>query len=170
MPRSGMQQSKSVVTTKKRRFKTITKDQGRSKTWEKRERHTTIPNGLKKKEDQSSNVKYENDLNLFLIKIHQNPMHFKEEMTQKVAEFNAAFEHFKENSQTRDEKFARLTVFLANVIEYYQKALAFLVPTLQDCLSSYATVMHPFVRMKCVQTLTIIAKKGFWDQIESLNF
>jgi protein SDA1 len=144
----------------------------RGKTWEKKK--TPNIEASSKAADKAvtlNNVnKFEHDLNLFLSKIHQTPFHYKEEMVIKIAEFNDAFTDFKENSQKRDEKFARLTVFLANVIEYYQKDLAFLVPTVCDALSSYANVMHPFVRMKCVQCLTIITKKGLWDPIESLTF
>ena len=136
----------------------------RSKTWEKKKVPVEPPSKAQIAAALLENVgKYESDLNLFLSKIHQTPMHFKEEMVQKIAEFNTSFTEFKENSQKRDEKFARLTVFLANVVEYYRKDLAFLVPTISDALSSYANVMHPFVRMKCVQCLTIIAKKGLFS-------
>jgi len=117
-----------------------------------------------------TNNKYESDLNLFLMNIHQAPSHYKEEIIVKVGEFNKAFETFKENSQKRDENFAKLCVFLANVVEYFRKDLDFLVPTVSEALSSYATTMHPFVRMKCVQCLAIIAKKGLWDPMESITF
>lgn len=143
----------------------------RTKDWEKKTVH--IPKSSKaadKATTLNNTNKFESDLNLFLSRIHCTPFHYKEEMVEKIAEFNEAFTNFKENSQKRDEKFARLAVFLANVIEYYHKDLAFLVPTICDALNSYATVMHPFVRMKCVQCLTIISKKGLWDPIDALTF
>ena len=143
----------------------------RTKVWEKKIHHVPKDSKAKEKATTLNNTnKFESDLNLFLSKIHCTPFHYKEEMVEKIAEFNAAFTDFKENSQKRDETFARLAVFLANVIEYYRKDLAFLVPTICDALNSYATVMHPFVRMKCVQCLTIIHKKGLWDPIDALTF
>lgn len=114
--------------------------------------------------------KLEADLNLFLSKVRKAPMHFKDEMVTKIALFKEAFEKFKEKPHARDENFARLSIFLAQVIEFYNKDLGFLVPTITDALDSYGNVMHSFVRMKCVQTLTITSKKCLWDPIESISF
>lgn len=160
--------SKSLANLKN---KAKTADASRSKTWEKKMPYAKIYSKNAEKKDLLKNVgKFEADLNLFLSKIHENPSHFKEEMTEKITEFNDAFEKFKEKTQVKDETFTKISVFLANTIEYYRKDLTFLVPTICDTLSSYGNIMHPFVRMKCVQTITIVAKKGLWDPIESITF
>ena len=163
--------AKSQISSKAKGGKGKTQMKERSKTWEKKPAHTAVASKTLEKKNLLSNIgKFEADLNLFLGKIHQNPSHYREEMAEKIQEFNDAFEQFKEKATVKDEKFTKISAFLANVIEYYRKDLTFLVPTICDTLSSYGNIMHPFVRMKCVQTITIVAKKGLWDPIESVTY
>jgi len=92
---------KKSFSTKKPDDKTT-----RSKTWEKKPHHSTMSNKDPKNLLQNKD-KQEDDLNLFLGKVHKNPTHFKEEMIEKIKEFNETYENFKENSSARDEKFVK---------------------------------------------------------------
>ena len=159
----------------KQKLRSKSNNQFEKKAWIK-DRGSSLP---KKKMIEESRVQFDplkilaksdKDINQFLSKVAQNPDHFKDEMIEKIRLFHTIFEYFKEKVTARNEDFAQLCTFFANTVQYYRKDLAFLVPTLCDLLSSYATMMNPFVRMKVTQSLAIIAKQGIWEPVESISF
>ena len=64
-------------------------------------------------------------------------------MLKAIENFKVEFEKVKLSPQSKNESFAVLVSFLAQVAELYKNNLSFLHVYLNDLLENYASVMSP---------------------------
>jgi hypothetical protein len=91
-------------------------------------------------------------------------------MIKIIKKFYLEYANFKRNPTGRSVRLARLSIFLCQVFEFYRGDLKFLVETISSLLETYAGQMSFLNREKCLQSLIILSKKGFWKVEEAIKF
>lgn len=110
------------------------------------------------------------DLNLLVSKIKSDPDGFNEEMIKLIKEYTTAYNNFKRAPTRRNMDLAKLSVFLSQVFEFYKEDLKFMIESLSSLLDTYGNQMHFINRQKCLQSLIILSKKGYWKCEEAIKY
>ena len=112
----------------------------------------------------------EKDVNLLLSRLKKNPSHFKDRILTKLKEFNEIFEVIKKKPSDKNIEFNNLCMFFGQIFEYFPKELRVILEALMQLFEIYGTNLNPSTRLKIIQTLLIVQKKGYIDFLKSFHF
>lgn len=112
----------------------------------------------------------EKDINLLLSRVKKNPNNFKDRILAKLKQFNEIFEIIKKKPADKSIEFNNLCMFFGQIFEYFPKELRVILEALMQLFEIYGTNLNPSTRIKIIQTLLIVQKKGYIDFLKSFNF